>query len=657
MRVVISCESHLRAIRIYPHCVTESRGEGRRRLRLRTMAGRITRESIDKVLEATDLKTVVEEHVALRTAGIGSYKGLCPFHDERTPSFHVTPAKGFYHCFGCQESGDAIKFLMELEHTSFTETVEILASRVNVSLEYEEGSVPEGPTIATRQRLLQAHQIADEFYQQALTTPAAEGAREFLRNKGFTQQDAQHFGVGYAPEGWNNLLSHLQQRGFALEELSETGLFSEGRRGLYDRFRHRVMWPIKDMTGNTIGFGARQLDPEDKGPKYLNTPETTLYKKSQVLYGLNFAKNDIARKRQLVVVEGYTDVMAAHLAGITTAVATCGTAFGEGHVRIARRLITDDGSGGEIIFTFDGDEAGQKAAMRAFEFDNQIVAKTFVAVAPEGQDPNDLRQHYGDDAVRRLISAREPLFEFAIKTRLKDFNLDSVEGRTGALHYAAPIVKEIRDPILRDGYIRELAGWLGMDVDTVHQAVQRATKATAQRTQHEPGGASEDQQRPREQNFRPDLRDPVARMEKEALEVILQRPETLSQEQWKALYGTQFKVPVYNAIQAAILAAARNVQDISNWVQHVTAEVPESLYSYVTELAVAPLPASTEEEVLRYCRDIMNRLLEMQITEQKADLIGRLQRWDATQDPEGFQAIQQRLVELENQRRFLRPID
>lgn len=627
------------------------------RHRLMGMAGRITRESIDKVLEVTDLKAVVEEHVALRTAGIGSYKGLCPFHEERSPSFHVTPAKGFYHCFGCQESGDAIKFLMETQHTSFSETVEMLAARSNISLEYEEGAVPDKPTVATRQRLLQAHQIADEFYQHALSTPAAAQGRAFLREKGFTQQDAELFGVGYAPEGWNELLSHLQQRGFTLEELTETGLFSEGRRGPYDRFRNRLVWPIKDMTGNTIGYGARQLDADDKGPKYLNTPETSLYKKSQVLYGLHLAKKDIARQRQIVVVEGYTDVMAAHLAGITTAVATCGTAFGEGHVRIARRLITDDGSGGEIIFTFDGDEAGQKAAMRAFEFDNQIVAKTFVAVAPAGQDPNDLRQQYGDEAVRQLIASREPLFEFAIKTRLKDYNLDSVEGRTGALHYAAPIVKEIRDPIMRDGYSRELAGWLGMDVDTVNQAVQRASKATATRKYQDQQDSQAEAEAGGKQVFRPDLRDPVARMEKEALEVILQRPETLSQEQWKALYSTSFRVPVYNAIQTAVLAAARNAQDTSNWVQHVATEAPEALYSFVTELAVAPLPASSEEEVIRYCRDIMNRLLEMQITEQKADLIGKLQRWDSATDPEGFQAIQQRLVELENQRRFLRPID
>lgn len=625
--------------------------------RLLDMAGRITRESIDKVLEVTDLKTVIEEHVALRTAGVGSFKGLCPFHDERTPSFHVTPAKGFYHCFGCQESGDAIKFIMETEHTSFSETVEILAARANLSLEYEEGSTPEKPTIATRQRLLQAHQIADEFYQQALLSPAAAHAREFLKTKGFTQQDAERFGVGYAPEGWNGLLSHLQQRGFTIEELTETGMFSEGRRGLYDRFRNRLIWPIKDMTDNTIGYGARQLDEEDKGPKYLNTPETTLYKKSQVLNGLNQAKKHIARQRQLVVVEGYTDVMAAHLAGIETAVATCGTAFGEGHVRIARRLITDDGSGGEIIFTFDGDEAGQKAAMRAFEFDNHIVAQTFVAVAPAGQDPNDLRQHYGDEAVRQLIDSREPLFEFAIKTRLKDYDLDTVEGRTGALHYAAPIVKEIRDPIMRDGYVRELAGWLGMEVDIVSQAVQRASKATAQRGSMPQDDTHQERAADKHQIFRPDLRDPVARMEKEALEVILQRPETLSQEQWQGLYRSPFKVPVYNAIQTAILVAARNAQDTSNWVQHVTAEVPQELYSFVTELAVAPLPASTEEEVIRYSRDIMNRLLEMQITQQKADLIGKLQRWDAERDPEGFQAIQQRLVELENQRRFLRPID
>ena len=248
-------------------------------------------------------------------------------------------------------------------------------------------------------------------------------------------------------------------------------MFSEGNRGIYDRFRGRLIWPIRDIAGDTIGFGARKLYEDDQGPKYLNTPETTLYKKSQVLYGIDLAKRNIAKDRQLVVVEGYTDVMACHLAGITTAVATCGTAFGTDHIKIARRLLSDDGTGGEVIFTFDGDAAGQKAALRAFEEDQRFTAQTYVAVEPTGADPCDLRQTRGDAAVRDLINTRRPLFEFAIRATLKRHNLDTVEGRVAALRESAPVVAQIRDAGIRPAYARELAGWLGMSVEDVSRAV------------------------------------------------------------------------------------------------------------------------------------------------------------------------------------------
>mgnify|MGYP002651363567 CR=1 FL=1 len=439
------------------------------------MAGLIVRKDIDLVRERTDLKAVVEEFVTLRSAGVGSFKGLCPFHDERTPSFHVRPGVGTYHCFGCGAHGDVISFLMELEHTTFMETVERLASRVGVELHYEDGGTgPDKAETGRRRRLFEANKVADEFFRRALGSPEAQAARDFLTQRGFTQEHAAQFGLGYAPQGWSHLLDHLRQRGFRDEELRASGLVSEGQRGLYDRFRGRLLWPIRDMTGATIGFGARKLYDDDPGPKYLNTPETPLYKKSQVLYGIDLAKRTIAKERQLVLVEGYTDVMAAHLAGVGTAVATCGTAFGADHIKVARRLISDDGTGGEVIFTFDGDEAGQKAALKAFDEDHRFLAKTFVAVEPSGMDPCDLRMQKGDEAVRALIASRRPLFEFAIRAGLKDYDLNTVEGRAGALRHAAPIVAGIKDAVLRPGYERELAGWLGMDPNAVHRAVAQA---------------------------------------------------------------------------------------------------------------------------------------------------------------------------------------
>lgn len=626
------------------------------------MAGLINREDIDKVRESTDLKEIVEEYVTLRNAGVGSFKGLCPFHDERTPSFHIRPSVGTYHCFGCEESGDVISFLMNLEHTSFTETVERLAAKAGIELRYEDGGTgPDKHQVGQRQRLLEANKLADEFFHTNLGAPDAEIGRTFLKDRGFTREDASHFGVGYAPQGWDKLLNHLRRKGFNDDELRATGLFSEGNRGLYDRFRGRLTWPIRDMTGSTIGFGARRLHDDDQGPKYLNTPETALYKKSQVLYGLDLAKRDVAKSRQLVVVEGYTDVMAAHLSGITTAVATCGTAFGAEHIKIVRRLISDDGSGGEVIFTFDGDAAGQKAALRAFEEDHRFLARTYVAVEPSGKDPCDVRLEKGDQAVRDLIESRRPLFEFAIRAGLKNHNLNTVEGRTQGLRYAAPIVADIRDSVIRAGYTRELAGWLGMDPGIVTRAVQ-----ASQRSGNTPGhqqqgrGSQQDQQsaegaeQSQRSSFRPDLNDPVSRMEKEALEVVLQQPTQLSAEQWQAFYTSQFKVPAFAAIHSGVMAAGSAGATPTNWVDKVVDEVPQPLASLVAELAVTSLPARTEEDLARYCRDIMNRLFELQITHRKADLMGQLQRLGSEADSETFTQINKELMELEQRRRALR---
>jgi len=652
------------------------------------VAGLIKREDIDEVRQRTDIKEVVDGYVTLKGAGLGSYKGLCPFHDERSPSFTVRPQVGRYHCFGCGEDGDVISFVQKLDHTSFHEAVEKLAHRIGFELRYEDGgSGPNREEIGRRQRLLDAHKVADEFFRAQLLTPGAAEGRNFLYGRGFERVAAEQFGVGYAPQGWDSLLKHLRGRGYTDAELKLTGMFSEGNRGIYDRFRGRLVWPIRDIAGDTIGFGARKLYEDDQGPKYLNTPETALYKKSQVLYGIDLAKRSIAKDRQLVVVEGYTDVMACHLAGIPTAVATCGTAFGTEHVKIARRLLSDDGSGGEVIFTFDGDAAGQKAALRAFEEDQRFVAQTFVAVEPSGADPCDLRQAKGDSAVRDLIGSRRPLFEFAIRATLKRHNLDTVEGRIAALRESAPVVAQIRDAGIRPAYARELAGWLGMPVEEVSRAVGAAAKRATQSAPAAPGGGhgpgrGQGQAPQGPQGYagsgrglagpgpgvaplppsavlpsfnRPDPRDPVAAMERQALEVALQEPGMLEGETWQRFSEARFSTPAYLAIHEAIRATGLAFAgDPVRWVEQLLQEVPEPLRPLVSELAVVPLPASTPEGVLRYCRDILARLFELQITRVKAEKMGQLQRLDVSADPEQFQRLNRELMELEMQRRSLR---
>lgn len=694
------------------------------------MAGLIRKEDIDEVRARTDIREVIEGYVSLKSAGIGTFKGLCPFHDERTPSFNVRPQVGSYHCFGCGESGDVYSFVMAMEHTSFVETVERLAARIGYTLHYEGGKPGDRYEAGMRRRLLDAHKIAAEFFERNLYSPDAQEAQRFLGARGFDPAATRKFGVGYAPRGWDHLLKHLRSQGFTDEELKATGMFSEGNRGLYDRFRGRIIWPIRTIAGETIGFGARRLFDDDQGPKYLNTPETQLYKKSQVLYGIDLAKRDMTKNKQVVIVEGYTDVMAAHLAGITTAVATCGTAFGPGHIKMVRRMITDDGSGGEIIFTFDGDAAGQKAAMAAFQEDQRFVAQTFVAVAENGMDPCDLRLHKGDAAVRSLIASRRPLFEFAIDSTLAKYDLATLEGRVLAMRAIAPIIAGIKDRDLRPAYMRKVSGQLGLELDEIQRAVAYAqnhpklsrtqqVEATAAAPRYErlnegpqgvpgytgaPGytgiqGAShadvpydpaydapppEDHTAPSayagqnaaahppsniqpaapqpeatapavEEFLTPDPRDPVARLEKAALEIALQHPELISVEQWRNLATVQFRYRTHREVAAGIIHAATVMAPTPGieWINCVRSGAVEGVHSAIAELAVSPLPISSDEHLPNFVTGALNALFEQQIARQKSDLMMRLEQLSANPDDEEFEAVQRQLLELEMRRRQL----
>ncbi|PPH28216.1 DNA primase [Rathayibacter sp. AY1F9] len=619
---------------------------------------RIRQSDVEEVKARVNIGDVIGEYVTLKSAGIGSLKGLCPFHDERSPSFHVRPQAGFYHCFGCQESGDVYSFVMKMDHSSFSETVERLAGRIGFPLQYEDGD-GRAPETGGRARLLAANDAAEEYFREQLATPGADVGRRFLGERGFDRAAADRFGVGFAPDGWDGLTTALKRRGFSEEELTTAGMVSSNNRGgVYDRFRGRLVWPIRDVTGQTVGFGARRLLEEDKGPKYLNTPETPVYHKSQVLYGLDLAKRDISRGHRVVVVEGYTDVMACHLAGVTTAVATCGTSFGVDHIKVLRRVLGDDSGVGEVVFTFDPDAAGQKAAMRAFQEEHRFAAQTFVAVAPEGLDPCDLRLNRGDDAVRRLIDDKKPMFEFVIRQLLDRYDLETVEGRIAALRAAAPVVAEIRDPALRPGYSRELARMLGLDMAEVNSAVRSAgsrPRSSGPEGRDQQGGRGGGESSAAEAPLGASIADlpvdVVTRIEREALMAMLQLPQAMGPELLARAAHAAVTNETLRVVRDAVVANLERAED-RDWVEHVADDVPGPFASLVRQLAVAPIPAADEEGLARYSRDVAISLIERDLLREIAELRGALQR--ASADPVMARAVQVRLVELEREKRALR---
>ena len=633
------------------------------------MPGLIKRSDIDEVRSRTNIADIVGEYVNLRSAGSGSMKGLCPFHEERSPSFHVRPQVGFYHCFGCGEGGDVFTFLQKMDHVSFAEAVERMAARIGFELHYEDGGA--APDHGNRARLLAANKAAEEFFVSQLETPEAEPGRVFLGQRGFDPAAAQRFSVGFAPRG-GALAKHLKALGFSEEELITAGLLGRGdKNDVYDRFRSRLIWPIRDVTGQTVGFGARKLLDSDQGPKYLNTPDTPVYHKSQVLYGLDLAKRDISRGRQVVVVEGYTDVMACHLAGITTAVATCGTAFGVDHIRVVRRVMGDvdnaDTRGtGEVIFTFDPDDAGQKAASRAFAEEQRFAAQTFVAVAPDGLDPCDLRLNRGDDAVRHMIKARKPMFEFMIRRVLAGHDLETVEGRVTALRASAPVVAGIRDQALAIGYVRNLAGWLGMDPTEVQRAVtsQRQTTTTqspapqgSTRRGDERGARQGEQPQPEApQESAPSLMnlptDPSTRLERDALMAILQYPSEVGADFVTRAVGAQFGDRTLSVVRDGVAASLQHLAE-PDWVSRVVEQVPAPYATLVTQLSVAPIP-QRPEMIAIYCHGVASALIDRDLLRQTRELLGSLQRVDAAAEPERFAEVQRQLVRVEAERRALR---
>ncbi len=615
------------------------------------MTGRIRDEDIALVRERADIEEVVRQHVTLRSAGSGSLKGLCPFHDEKSPSFHVTPSRGYYHCFGCGAGGDVIRFVQEIEGLSFAETVERLAARYDVQLRYTEGGTAPARDPHQRSRLIEAHRHAAAFYSAQLLGPGdAMTGRRFLAERGFDKAVAEKYGIGFSPRGNDTLLKHLRARGLRDEELVAAGLVATGGRGTYDRFRGRLMWPIKDLSGDVIGFGARRLFDDDRiEAKYLNTPESPLYKKSNVLYGVDRARREIARASRAVVVEGYTDVMACHESGVGTAVATCGTAFGEEHARLLRRLLLDhDEFRGEVIFTFDGDAAGQKAAMRAFQGDQQFVAQTYVAVQPDGLDPCELRLAKGDAAVRELVAQRRPLYLFVLDNIVKAYDLDRADQRVNAMRAAARLVASVRDRSKVDAFARELAGLVGMEVDEVRREVRRA----AGRGDKRPSSSPRDQATLIERPDAPDIREPRFADELEALKAVVQAPQLAAPA--ADVDVDDFTHPVLASIWTALTAEPLPTESDPAWVHVVASRLPDDeSRQTLTRLVVEPLRGSGVPDA-RLVDALLARLQELTTLRRVTTLKSRLQRTNPVEQPGDYNKMFGELVALEQHRRALR---
>lgn len=604
------------------------------------MADRVKQSDIEELKARANLVDIISGYVSLKPASAGSFKGLCPFHGEKSPSFNVRNSPPFYHCFGCGAGGDVFKFLQEIESISFADAVERLADKLGYQLSYEEGS----SETSARTRLLAANTAAAEFYQEQLQSEEGSFARDFLVSRGFDAAAQRKFGIGYAPKGWQNLLEHLKAMGFTLDELVSVGLAMQSDKGGYDRFRGRVLWPIRDANSQVLGFGARKLYDEDQGPKYLNTPETPIYHKGSVLYGLDFARKAIVKSREIVVVEGYTDVMACHLAGIETAVATCGTAFGEEHIKLINRLFgSSSGDPASVIFTFDPDAAGEKAALRMYSDTSKFNALTYVAAGPEGLDPSDLRQQRGDAAIGLMIENRKPLFEFVIRHRIAKYNLNDLESRVAAARAAAAVVADLVDPALRSAYTRQLADWTSLDVSEVSSivasvgkvgVVQRAAPLSPDRV-IAPLNAD----------------DPQARQERQILEILIQQPSFFSKLQLRRLAAASFTDSLNNRL-LALIASHEDSLGEADWVSILMQAEPE-LADAIRALAMAELPVRNQIELDRYAKGIVKSALMQALLREKNDLLAALKRLDTSTNPEAATAIQQELLKLEQERRSL----
>ena len=487
-------------------------------------------EDLQRVKVESDLAGIVSQYVALKKVG-QRFSGLCPFHNEKTPSFSVNADEGFFYCFGCQKSGDAITFVREMEHLDFVGAVEWLANRLGIALRYTDSS--DGTNRKERQELSELLEKTAEFYHQTLRSGKQAGkVRAYLRSRGFDSETVEQFRIGYAPDEWDALASHL---GVATEKLEAAGLGRPGQRGgAIDFFRDRVMFPVCDANGVVVGFGGRML-PEGQQPKYKNTPHTRLYDKSKVLYGLHWAKKQIVQADEIIVCEGYTDVIGCFRAGLDRAVATCGTALTDEHVKTMVRFAK------RIVIAFDADGAGKAAADRFYEWEDQHNAEVFVAAIPEGTDPGQLAEE-NPAALTEAINAAEPFLSYRINRVLDRADLERVEGRARAAADTGAIIAEHPNEVVRDQYLVETAQKVRVDIEQMRRLIVKSPPQQANTPTPPPDSPDSDNRR----EVTPPAQPPP--VELNVLRAFIHQPEAVSALVLPAMFTDPVAAEAYSLV-------------------------------------------------------------------------------------------------------------
>ena len=614
------------------------------------MAGRIRQDDIDAVRERTDLAKVVGEYLTLKKAGHDSLVGLCPFHTEKTPSFSVSPSKQVYYCYGCGAGGDVVRFLMDLENLSFVEAIERLAGGVGVTLRYEGERPADRQAASRRQSLTKANEVAAGlFHKMLLEGREASEARTYLTERQISEEAIRLFEVGYAPT-YSDFLMRRMAKDMSAELLVEAGLVvkdSEG--GLRDRFRGRITFPIRDLSGRHVGFGGRIMPSAEsattkdgqpiKAAKYLNTSETPVYRKSSLLYNLDRAKLAITRSGDVVVTEGYTDVIALHQAGVENAVATCGTALTVEHVRLLSRFAQ------RAILTFDGDEAGARAAERAFAFVEESGLQLRVLILPDGLDPAEFVRQRGAEAFAQAAAGASALVEYMIRRSVQRADTASIEGRTQAVEAALPLVQGLNDPVRRQQYTHLLADLTGVDEGSVRSKLGRPpaqSGAPVRPSSNAPDDGEEEQGTAAA--GRPRRRGTVQeRVEWEMLKVLAQDPAAFAAVGAK-LTDEHFESARNRNLFAAIATSGGNIRAA------ITDPSLEKVAARLSELAVEPLEGEPGSE---YTDSVWLRLEELRLQRLSGDVRRRLQALNPTTDP-GYDDLFQELISIDGELRRLR---
>lgn len=597
------------------------------------MPGLIREEDINEIREKADLVEIVSHYVNLKKSG-RIFKGLCPFHHEKTPSFVVDPSKQLYHCFGCSEGGNVYTFVMKIDNLDFPETVRYLAERIGYHLRYEKPE--ETQKLSHKARLYEALNQAMLFYHQLLTSSSeGQAALTYLKNRGYVSDTVNAFNLGFAPGGWNTLLNHLRSKGFNTAELLEVGLIVKGERGAssyYDRFRARIIFPIFDLRGRTIAFGGRILEKE-KGeePKYLNSPETPIYHKSANLYGLFHAKSEMVKAEQAVVVEGYTDVLSLHQAGVSNAVATLGTAFTPEHIRLLARFTE------KIILVFDPDVAGSLAAERGFDLLGESNVDIYVVSLPVDTDPADFVTSKGAEEFRKFLHQALPLVEFCINQVISRQDITKPVGRIKACNAALSLVAVIPNIIAQEQYLKKLSEKFTPQTDISYESLlaELKKKRKSQKT------------RPVDIFTENGKIDGQGKTEQEILKFILQFPdeaEIALQELEAADFTLEDCRELFVYLQNTRHQSRSKTADLLNRIHQ------DNLRDLGSKLLIEPLIAENRK---KYLEDILKKLKEFTLQRQINILKSQLEKLNPTKDS-NYDTLFEQLLELEASRRKLR---